>query len=92
MLITIFLSDTIDYGEMKNHRRDESIICSMQTFVVKLASGIAVFFAGIAIKAVGLKTGDGMTPDQSFRNTYRLKAGNDGNTGNWINCCHAFLL
>lgn len=67
VLITIFLSDTIDYGEMKNHRRDESIICSMQTFVVKLASGIAVFFAGIAIKAVGLKTGDGMTPaDQSF--------------------------
>lgn len=54
VLITIFLSDSIDYGEYKNGQREESIICSMQTFVVKLASGIAVFFAGLAIDWVGL--------------------------------------
>lgn len=54
VLITVCLADSIDYGEFKNGQRDESVICSMQTFVVKLASGVAVFFAGMAIKWVGL--------------------------------------
>ena len=54
VLITVCLADSIDYGEYKNGQRDESVICSMQTFVVKLASGVAVFFAGLAIKWVGL--------------------------------------
>ena len=43
VIITVFLANTVDYGELKNHRRDESVIFSMQTFVVKLASGIAGF-------------------------------------------------
>lgn len=54
VLITVCLADSIDYGEYKNGQRDESVICSMQTFVVKLASGVAVFFAGLATKWVGL--------------------------------------
>ena len=41
VLTTVFLANTVDYGEMKNGRRDESVIFSMQTFVVKLASGVA---------------------------------------------------
>ena len=41
VLTTIFLANTVDYGELKNNRRDESVIFSMQTFVVKLASGVA---------------------------------------------------
>ena len=61
VLTTIFLSDTIEYGQMKNNRRDESVIFSMQTFVVKLASGFAALLAGIAISVIGLKTGNGMT-------------------------------
>ena len=67
VLTTIFLSDTIEYGQMKNNRRDESVIFSMQTFVVKLASGFAALLAGIAISVIGLKTGNGMTAaDQSL--------------------------
>ena len=67
VLTTIFLSDTIEYGELKNNRRDESVIFSMQTFVVKLASGFAVLFASVAISVVGLETGDGVSvADQSF--------------------------
>lgn len=74
VLTTIFLSDTIEYGELKNHTRDESVIFSMQTFVVKLASGIAVFFAGLAIDLVHLKTGDGITvSDQSFSSLAGLR-------------------
>ncbi|MBR4731221.1 MAG: MFS transporter [Lachnospiraceae bacterium] len=49
VLTTIFLANTVDYGELKNGRRDESVIFSMQTFVVKLASGIAVFAASICL-------------------------------------------
>ncbi len=33
VLTTIFLANTVDYGELKNSRRDESVIFSMQTFV-----------------------------------------------------------
>lgn len=49
VLTTIFLADTVDYGEIKNHTRDESVIFSMQTFVVKLASGIAAFIVSICL-------------------------------------------
>ena len=49
VLTTVFLANTVDYGELKNDRRDESVIFSMQTFVVKLASGVAVFITGIAL-------------------------------------------
>ena len=49
VLTTVFLANTVDYGELKNHRRDESVIFSMQTFVVKLASGVAVMSASICL-------------------------------------------
>ncbi len=54
VLLTIFLSDSVDYGEVKNGRREESVIFSMQTFTVKLASGLAVFIAGIVIDLIAL--------------------------------------
>ncbi|MGI6108197.1 MAG: glycoside-pentoside-hexuronide (GPH):cation symporter [Lachnospiraceae bacterium] len=49
VLVTIFLANTVDYGEVRNHRRDESVIFSMQTFVVKLASGAAALTASVAL-------------------------------------------
>ena len=49
VIITVFLANTVDYGELKNNRRDESVIFSMQTFVVKLASGIAGFLASMVL-------------------------------------------
>ncbi|MBR5406645.1 MAG: MFS transporter [Lachnospiraceae bacterium] len=50
VVTTIFLANTVDYGELKNNRRDESVIFSMQTFMVKLASGVAAFVAGIVLQ------------------------------------------
>ena len=50
ILTTVFLANTVDYGELKNRRRDESVIFSMQTFVVKLASGLAAFIASICLQ------------------------------------------
>ncbi|MCQ2516936.1 MAG: glycoside-pentoside-hexuronide (GPH):cation symporter [Saccharofermentans sp.] len=49
VLTTVFLANTVDYGQLKNGRRDESVIFSMQTFVVKLASGVAAFIASICL-------------------------------------------
>ena len=50
VLTTVFLANTVDYGEYKNNRRDESVIFSMQTFVVKLASGVSALLASIVLK------------------------------------------
>lgn len=49
VVVTIFLANTVDYGDLKNNRRDESVIFSMQTFVVKLASGISAMIASICL-------------------------------------------
>ncbi|MBO5155060.1 MAG: MFS transporter [Eubacterium sp.] len=49
VLTTVFLANTVDYGELKNQRRDESVIFSMQTFVVKLASGVAAMIASVCL-------------------------------------------
>lgn len=54
VIMTIFLSDSVDYGEYKNGTRDEAIIFSMQTFTVKLASGLAVFIAGYVLEWIHL--------------------------------------
>lgn len=54
VLTTLLLANTCDYGELKNGHREESVIFSMQTFVVKLASGIAAFVTGIGIDVIGL--------------------------------------
>ncbi|MBR6316728.1 MAG: MFS transporter [Lachnospiraceae bacterium] len=59
VLTTVFLANTVDYGELKNGRRDESVIFSMQTFVVKLASGIAAMIASICLSLNNLKSDDG---------------------------------
>lgn len=58
VLTTIFLADTVDYGEYKNGQRNESVIFSLQTFVVKLASAVAGFIAGIGIDLIHLNTED----------------------------------
>ena len=49
VIVTVFLANTVDYGEWKNNRRDESVIFSMQTFVVKLASGISALVASLVL-------------------------------------------
>ena len=54
VIVTIFLANTVDYGELKNNRRDESVIFSMQTFVVKLASGVAALIASICLTVFNL--------------------------------------
>lgn len=54
VLTTVFLANTVDYGELKNNRRDESVIFSMQTFVVKLASGVSAFIASLCLQVFNI--------------------------------------
>ena len=60
VLTTVFLANTVDYGEVKSGHREESVIFSMQTFVVKAASGLAVFITGISLDLIGLTSKDGL--------------------------------
>ncbi len=61
ILTTIFLANSVDYGLLKNGTSDESVIFSMQTFVVKFASGIAVFAASICLSVVNLQSSTKIT-------------------------------
>ena len=54
VLTTVFLSNSVDYGQLKTGHREESVIFSMQTFVYKLASGVSAFIAGIGLDMIGL--------------------------------------
>ncbi len=65
VLTTIFLANTVDYGQLVKGRRDESVIFSMQTFVVKLASGLAAFIASLALQVFHLSSAATSATDQS---------------------------
>ncbi len=68
VLTTVFLSASVDYGELKTGHREESVIFSMQTFVVKAASGFAVFLTGVGLDLIGLvgnSDTEGMIVEQS---------------------------
>ena len=61
VITTVFLANSVDYGHLKNGRRDESVIFSMQTFVVKLASGVAILIASLCLQFNKLKEGTEVT-------------------------------
>ena len=67
ILTTVFLANTVDYGELKNNRRDDSVIFSMQTFVVKLASGLSSFLVSVCLAL--FKLGEASTEDTSAMQT-----------------------
>ena len=67
ILTTVFLANTVDYGLLKNGSSDESVIFSMQTFVVKLASGIAAFAASICLAVNNLQSGTDVSEAEKIR-------------------------
>ena len=46
--------------KLRAGHREESVIFSMQTFVVKAASGLAVFITGVSLDMIGLTSKDGL--------------------------------
>lgn len=55
VFITVILSEVVDYGEYKLGTRNESILFSMQTFVVKFAGAFSGFVSGIGLTLIGYK-------------------------------------
>lgn len=75
VLTTVFLANSVDYGEYKNQRRDESVIFSMQTFVVQLASGVSAMIASVclAICNINDNTADVVAAMSEERNLLGLR-------------------
>ena len=67
VLTTVFLANSCEYGDLKNGRKDESVIFSMQTFVVKLASGVAAFAASICLSVNNLQSGTDVSDSDAVK-------------------------
>jgi len=55
VLTTLLLSDTVEYGELKTKTRSERTVFSVQTFVVKLATGLSMGVVGLGLEIIDLK-------------------------------------
>lgn len=53
VFITVILSEVVDYGEYKLGTRNESILFSMQTFVVKFGGAFSGFLSGVGLTVIG---------------------------------------
>ena len=56
VLTTVFLTDTVEYGELKTGKRSEAIVFSVQTFVVKLATGLSMGIVGVGLALFQFKS------------------------------------
>lgn len=55
--VTVVLADVVDYGEYKLGTRNESVIFSIQTLLVKFASAMGALFTGFALDITGYVAG-----------------------------------
>lgn len=51
--VTVILADVVDYGEYKNGTRNESLVFSVQTLLVKLSSALGSLLTGFALTSTG---------------------------------------
>jgi melibiose permease len=62
VLTSVMLADTVDYGEYKLGARSESIVFSMQTFMVKVAMAISGCVTGLGLAAFGFVANKPQSP------------------------------
>jgi len=63
---TVMLADVIDYGEVRFGSRNESVIASFQTLLVKAASAISGWLIGVGLTVVGYMPNVAQTPGTIF--------------------------
>lgn len=56
-IITVSIADVIDYSEMKFGQRNESVITSTQTFLMKVAMAVAALLTGWSLEIFGYQPG-----------------------------------
>ena len=57
-LMLMFLTDTIEYGQWKLGKKNESITFSIQPFINKIGGALATGIVGLAVILAGIKVGD----------------------------------
>lgn len=62
VLTSVMLADAVDYGEWKLGYRSESIVFSMQTFMVKVAMAISGLMTGLGLAAFGFVANQPQSP------------------------------
>ena len=58
MLMLMFLADSVEYGQWKLGKRNESVTFSMQPFVNKIGGAISTALVSITLVLSGIKVGD----------------------------------
>lgn len=63
VLSTIMLADSVDYGQYKLGYRTDSIIFSMQPFIVKFSTAVSGLITGVGLWLIGFKANIEQSPD-----------------------------
>ena len=58
LLMLMFLTDTIEYGQWKLHKRNESVTFSIQPLVNKIGGALSTAVVSAALMLSGIKRGD----------------------------------
>ena len=59
LLMVMFIADSVEYGEWKLGRRNESVTFSLQPFIYKAASALAAGVVGVTLIVSGVNRADG---------------------------------
>lgn len=54
LLMVLFIADSVEYGQWRLGRRNESITFALQPFVYKLSSGLSTGIVGVALLVAGI--------------------------------------
>ena len=58
LMMLMFLTDTVEYGEWKFHKRNDSVTLSLQSFINKFGGAIASGVTGATVILSGMKTAE----------------------------------
>ena len=58
LMMLMFLTDTVEYGEWKFHKRNDSVTLSLQPFINKFGGAIASGITGATVIISGMKTAE----------------------------------
>ncbi|MGL5540714.1 MAG: glycoside-pentoside-hexuronide (GPH):cation symporter [Erysipelotrichaceae bacterium] len=72
LLMLVFLTDTIEYGQWKSGKRNDSVTFSLQPFINKMGGAIATGIVGVTVILAGIN--DAATPqDVSAEGLFLMK-------------------